>query len=267
MKKNLNAFLLALTFLTRLPLPSPVEPSPDVFSLALGYMPTVGLLIGAICGVWIAGSAFLFQNALLAALSGLVFGLVLTGALHEDGLADCADGMLGGYTKEQRLEIMKDSRHGTYGVIALWSILTAELLLISCLLKENFWEIILPLTITNGLGRVSQLTLATYLSYARVGPSRSASFFQSPSTSIFLLGSLPVIILTVLLLHRAGVFCLAAWGIVTLASGWYFREKIGGITGDCLGTASKLTQIACYLAIFLSNRVPIAHHLTTWPLP
>lgn len=257
MKKHFEAFGLAVTFMTRLPFPCPQTPSQPVFTLALGYMPFVGLIIGLLTALCLIGSVWLCQMETLSVLLTIIFSILLTGAMHEDGLADCADGMVGGYTVDKRLEIMKDSRQGTYGVIALWAILTLELTCLTMLLRGTLLAVAVLILVSHGLGRVSILLLSTFLPYARKKDSKSGSFFTEPSKIVCFAGLLPVLLTTLILMGTYGLICLGVCLLVSLLCALYFHGKIGGITGDCLGTASKFTQVGCYLAIIFCLRFQV----------
>jgi adenosylcobinamide-GDP ribazoletransferase len=116
MPRQLKLFFCALQFLTRLPVPSFVDFQSDWITRAARYYPLVGILVGAIsAGVLLAGGQV--WSGLLPALLAVAAGVLVTGGFHEDGLADTADGLGGGQAPARRLEIMKDSRVGTYGVL------------------------------------------------------------------------------------------------------------------------------------------------------
>src|SRR5690606_41658926 len=118
MLRQLQLLLAATQFLTRLPTPSPRGFEPDWITRSTRYFPLVGQGVGAICALaWLGGSA-IWRGA-VAAVVAVGVGVVITGAFHEDGLADTADGLGGGQTPQRRLEIMKDSRIGAYGAAAL----------------------------------------------------------------------------------------------------------------------------------------------------
>lgn len=118
MKEELRIFFTALMFYTRIPCPKNIDHSPEYLNKATRYFPLIGWIVGAISFVVYYLSLIVFDTS-LAVLFSLFAGVMITGAFHEDGLADVFDGFGGGWTKEKILEIMKDSRIGTYGVIAL----------------------------------------------------------------------------------------------------------------------------------------------------
>ena len=119
---ELVIFLLAVQFLTRLPVPNGVEFSQQRLAAAPRYYPLVGIVIGALSASVFFAATIIFPNtvSIILAITG---GVLFTGAFHEDGLADTFDGIGGGTTKERALTIMKDSRIGVYGAVALMSIM------------------------------------------------------------------------------------------------------------------------------------------------
>ena len=125
-KAELPAFLLALQLLTRLRLPIEVEYSPEAQRASPRWYPGAGVVIGVITGVIYGGAALLF-TPLLAVLISTAAGLIITGALHEDGFADACDGLGGVRPRERVLEIMRDSRIGTYGVVGLGMMLAVKI--------------------------------------------------------------------------------------------------------------------------------------------
>ena len=118
MKSEGASFLLAVQFLTRLPVDTAKLYSPNRMANAIRYYPLVGGLVGgASAGVFLLADTVF--PAALSVLFAMAAGLLITGAFHEDGLADTFDGIGGGLTRETALQIMKDSRLGTYGTLAL----------------------------------------------------------------------------------------------------------------------------------------------------
>ncbi|MDP2874707.1 MAG: adenosylcobinamide-GDP ribazoletransferase, partial [Holophaga sp.] len=117
----MRSLIAAIRFLTRIPVPGPDTHVEDI-SRAVGWFPLVGAGVGAAtAGIFIAGLKL--WPAPAAALLAVAAGLMLTGGFHEDGATDATDGLGGGWTRERVLEIMKDSRIGAYGAMALWCLL------------------------------------------------------------------------------------------------------------------------------------------------
>ena len=126
MKREAQAFLSAAQFLTRLPMPGWAGWEDGRLDRAAKYFPWIGALIGALCGLVFWGASLVFDGGVAAALA-LLSGALITGALHEDGLADTADGIGGGGDRTRRLAIMKDSRTGAFGALALILIVALKL--------------------------------------------------------------------------------------------------------------------------------------------
>ena len=246
-RRQLNIFLAAVMFLTRLPVGRFHEFREEDVAPSTIYFPVVGVLIGLAGGLALLMSAAL--PSFLAVLVSMLVTICLTGGLHEDGLADSADGLIGGQDPQRRLEIMKDSRIGAYGALALWFSLTAKLLLIESLVAVNLVTAVRAIVIAHCLGRTATVALLTCLPYARIEQSKSSSF----GNKVTFRQLAPVIVfavaLSLLLLGQQGVFCLAAAVVVAFGCGLYFKGKIGGITGDCLGAANQLVELSAYLSL------------------
>ncbi len=240
-RRSWNGLLTALEFLTRLPLPR-VAYYPDSLANALVWFPLVGLLIGA-GAVGVHALAAKGLSSLLAALVTLIYLVAITGALHEDGLADTADGLGGGWTRERSLAIMRDSRIGSYGAVAVILSLLARLLLLSSLPPANFARYALA---ANVLCRWSTLPLGYFLKPAREQDGQASRVAQRTSPSNLLLGSLLTAVFTGILLRGHWWQPTAAVLLVTVLSGAYFQRRLGGITGDCFGAANNLCEIAVY---------------------
>ena len=236
-------FLSAVQFLTRLPVPArPYDEG--ALSRALKFFPLVGVLVGAS-----AGALFLLFDPHLPRLATatlVVASLVLlTGALHEDGLADVADGFGGGWDKEQVLRILRDSRIGSYGGTALALSLLARVVLLAAAPRQS----VLALMVTaHMLCRWSTLPLSYFLPGARTGDDgQGARVAGRTSRGTLLAGSVFVVVVSVLLLRWHAVAPLLATTVLTFATALYYRRRIGGVTGDCFGATNQLCEIAVYM--------------------
>ncbi len=246
----------AFTFLTRLPLSRFASGDPEVMARATLLFPLVGLLIGSMVGLVFIGAAAVMPPS-LAVLATLVVGVLLTGGFHEDGLADVADST-GAFGREAKLKIMRDSRIGTYGALALILLIVARLMLLSDLVW-NTWGVVLgALIAAHALARWSSVLLMAWLPYARA-EATNKTIAQGVTTSGaaiasgFALGSVLIAVLVggPLLLVSVPVAVTAA-----LLSGWWFKRSFGGITGDCLGAANVVVEIAV-----LSSVVVLSAHV------
>ena len=153
--------LVATQSLTRIPAPSFTHYEPQWLHQSSRHFPAVGLLVGVLCALvfWLASMIF---TPLIAAVLSTVFGIKLTGAFHEDGLADTCDGLGGGLTRERTLTIMKDSRLGTYGTLGLTS---ALLIKITLLASMPMTTALVALIIGHSASRLLSISLITVLPY------------------------------------------------------------------------------------------------------
>jgi|SRR5580692_2541459 adenosylcobinamide-GDP ribazoletransferase len=239
--KGIDDFLVAVQFLTRLPVPR-VRFDPDSLSTAAKFFPLVGLMIGlGASGLQRIAAPHLSRP--LVALLVLTFLVLITGALHEDGLADAADGFGGGWNREQVLTILRDSRIGSFGALALIFSVLARFLLLSELPAGRLTAFIVSAHV---LCRWTALPLSYFLPPARESDGQGARIAQKISFVTLLLGTL---------LSFAIVFCFMRTGfwipalvsiVITVLTGLYYARRIGGVTGDCFGATNQLTEIAVY---------------------
>jgi adenosylcobinamide-GDP ribazoletransferase len=173
----------------------------------------------------------------------------VTGALHEDGLADAADGLAGGSTPAQRLAIMKGSAIGVYGAAALWFSLTAKLLLLGSLLERGTTVAICALIVANGMGRAGTVALLFACPYAREGESKASPFARNVGPRELVISLLPPVFSAFLFLGRDALACICGAGATVWATAVFYRRTIGGITGDCLGATNQLIELVCYLLL------------------
>lgn len=251
LKNEVNALKGALSVLTRIPVAHADRGHIPAVCTSARYFPLVGMLVALI--TWSLGIVLLpLFPPILAALGCLLGGILITGALHEDGLADTADGLIGGSTVESRLAAMKDSRLGTYGALGLWFALTAKLLALEALISQGTSIFLSGLLISHALGRFSCVALIFQLPYLQT----AASKFSLPGCSIgwttIAFGfALPAILPFLLVDARLGGLCLGAAGVTIWGMAYYCNAKLAGVTGDCLGAASQVTELACYIPFIL----------------
>ncbi|WP_306153259.1 adenosylcobinamide-GDP ribazoletransferase [Roseovarius sp. MMSF_3281] len=232
-------FPLALALLTRLPVH---VTSFERGARAAWAYPLVGLVTGGLAGV--AGLCALWFGlaAPLSALISLGILAVTTGAMHEDGLADTADGLWGGWDAARRLEIMKDSHIGTYGVIALLFSFSGRWAALWMLFEAGAASALTALLLAPMLSRAAMPALMTTLPHARDhGLSHSTG---RPSTSTAALGAVIAFTLGVFLLGWGILGALICVAIITFGVGAIARAKIGGQTGDILGATQQAVEIA-----------------------
>jgi adenosylcobinamide-GDP ribazoletransferase len=246
LRQELELFFGALSFFTRLPIPRRVGHSARQLHRASRYFPAAGLVVGLV-GALLWGAASLFWPRPIAILLALTATLWITGALHEDGLADMADGFGGTWEKARVLEIMKDSRVGVFGVIAL--ILTLLGRFAALLELPDAW-IMAAFLAGHAVSRFCAAVLLFQMKYAREDALSKAR----PLTTGMTRSDLGVAAFTALLPCLLLPFWNLFWGLLLAAAVtfWlasFFQRKIGGYTGDCLGATQQAAELAFYLGL------------------
>lgn len=244
MKQQLNLFFLALGFFSRIPMPAWISYSPENLNRASRYFTLVGWFLGGLVALVFITANFIFSTSISLWLA-MAFSLLLTGAFHEDGLADTADGFGGAFVREKKLSIMKDSRIGTYGATALVMALLGKYLL----LLENT-HIALSLFIAYALSRAVAASLVFDMQYVANddgSKSKPLANNQSKTDLIILLATcLPVFVLVA---WQQALLIIATAILVRYAAKFYFQKQIGGYTGDCLGAAQQISELAIYAVL------------------
>jgi adenosylcobinamide-GDP ribazoletransferase len=241
------AFGLAVRFLTRLPLGGGGY-TPERMAAATGYLPVVGVLIGLFAAAVFLAAARLFPPT-VAVILAIAATCLLTGALHEDGLADTADGLGGGATPERALEIMRDSRIGAYGALALGLTLALR---IAALAAMPAAAAAAALIAANGAGRASAVLVVAGSRYAR--PAGAGDFTAGGVGRSVLAVTL---VTTALCLGLVGI--AAGWGpaagatlglvLAHAASRVACERRLGGYTGDTLGATEQLGETGLVLGM------------------
>jgi adenosylcobinamide-GDP ribazoletransferase len=242
-RRELILALAAVQYFTRIPVPRFVGHSQAQLNDAARYFPLVGLIVGGVIAALLFGAAQLWPYS-VAVILAIAAGVLLTGAFHEDGLADAVDGLGGGFERDRRLAIMRDSRIGSYGSIAL---LLSFSLRFACLLAFPLAEAMALLIAAHVISRCGPVLLMRTLPYVREDDSRAKPLVTTLSRT-----SLIVALSTERPTSAASGLPQLALGVV-LAAGvlWYWRRLIrnliGGYTGDCLGAAQQLAELSLYL--------------------
>jgi adenosylcobinamide-GDP ribazoletransferase len=240
----LAPLLAAFTFLTRLPLPGSGQVNAEILARSAVWFPLVGAVVGGVGALVLAGAGRIWPPVVAGALS-LLATVVLTGAFHEDALADAADGLGGGRDRDRILEIMRDSRIGSYGAVALILVLSARLGCLAALIPLGGARALIGAHV---LGRWSSLPLLAWLPYARA-QGAGKPFVGAVTGWRLATGTvLTALLLVPALGPRALVAGLAA-AATTAVAGWYFRARLGGITGDCLGATNQVVELVTYLVV------------------
>ncbi len=249
LRAQLELFFIALGFFTRLPVPGWVEFSPEKLGQAARFLPWIGWIVGLI-GAGVYGLAVQVLPVDVAVVLAMAASIRATGAFHEDGWADTCDGLGGGWSREQILKIMKDSRIGSYGAIGLVLMLLAKYLALADLAAEQDYPLIVALLVAHPLSRLAAVSLMVVLDYARADVSaKSAPVARRPTLAELGVATLGGV-LPLLLLNAAEA--LSVLGLTALASVLAIRtfaRRLGGYTGDCLGATQQVAELFIYLAL------------------
>lgn len=252
---ELRLFFTALQFFTRLPIPAWVGYQPDWLQQSARYFPLVGLLVGALSALVLWMAQWIWPAPIAVGLA-IATGLLITGGFHEDGLADTFDGLGGAVSRERALAIMKDSRLGSYGALALIIVLGLRALCLVELATAQADAAALALCWVQGASRVAPLWLMHALPYG--GDAEHAK--AKPLATSISTGSLLVGLGWVLLAGAALVAWQPSWlwllsaasvaagGCCLWLQGWLDR-RLGGYTGDNLGASQQLSEVAALLAL------------------
>jgi adenosylcobinamide-GDP ribazoletransferase len=239
MNEWLDDFKIAVGFLTRLPMPHPDGATAN-FARAYRMFPVVGALIGAAIGLFCLALRQVGVPDLVAAALALGAGALLTGALHEDGLADVADGFGGGRDIEAKLAIMRDSRLGTYGAMALLVSFATRLAALAAI-PDGY--VVPSLIAAHALARGVLPAMALNLPYARQdGLARNGG--QPDPTAAAIAGALAFVIALASLSWTHALWAAVAAGISGFVVARLALRQIGGQTGDVLGGAEQVAETA-----------------------
>jgi adenosylcobinamide-GDP ribazoletransferase len=258
MKHEFRLFLTAVLFYTRLPVGGWVGHHPHYLHQATRYLPAIGWLVGSVSAFTFLGTAYLFSSS-LGILFSMIASILVTGAFHEDGFADVCDGFGGGWTKEAILEIMKDSRLGTYGVVGLILMLAVKyfsLLQLADFSQKQPPVLVLLFIVAHTLSRYTAATFIFTHPYVRFSQDSKVepvtlvagkyNFILAtvlafiPLLALVFLADKPLLLTVLLPLY------LLRWYL-----GRYFTKWIGGYTGDCLGATQQVCEVIIYLIIIL----------------
>ena len=238
----LRLLLVAGRFLTRLPLPEVAAGEGDLRRAAPAF-PLVGLVVAAAGTALRAGAAPLLGQV-AATVLGCAAMVMVTGALHEDGLADTVDGFWGGWDRERRLAIMRDSAVGTFGVLGLVGVTGLRVVLLAGLGLADFAR---AAACGHVLGRAAMLIAAAWLPPA--APGRGAQVSGRPSDLGAAVAAGTVGLTLGLAVRWWAPVVLAAGLAVTAGMVRLCRRRIGGVTGDTLGATCQLVELAAVAAV------------------
>lgn len=243
-RHELIAFLAAVRFFTRIPVSDRVPHTAESLNHSARYFPAVGLLVGTVSAMAFSMAAFVLPTQ-VAILIAMISSIYLTGAFHEDGLSDMTDGLGGGWDKMRILEIMKDSRVGSYGVIAITMALLGKFVLL-----DSFDPLWIPflLIAAHAFSRYCGVLIMAGLSYVREDTlSKSKPLATKLTRNALWVASAFGLLPLLLLPANAALMGVAVGLLATIWLGRKLQKWLGGYTGDCLGATQQLSELAFYL--------------------
>ena len=252
MKHELRLFFIALQFLTRVPIPGWVGFQPAWLHQSARHFPAVGLCVGALAAAVLWGAAH-FWSALIAVLLSLAATVWATGAFHEDGLADTCDGLGGAVTREKALEIMKDSRLGTYGAVALVLVLALKAAALHALAVRDLVAVLVLLPLAHAWSRTATVVLLRLLPYggdvehAKAKPLAQQIDGQGLALALMWAAIASAAALMFVPAEVLAWALLAAMVATAVMARW-LQRRLGGYTGDALGATQQFSELAIYLA-------------------
>lgn len=245
-RREFDVFLTALMFFTRIPVPKWMGYQYDAQYLqeSSRYFPLMGWIVGAWSGAVFLLASLVLPLSLAVPLS-IGASILLTGAFHEDGWADVCDGFGGGMTQMRVLDIMKDSRVGTYGSVALLMALSVKTIALMELAPHG--NLLVFLVVAHALSRLAATTLIFTHEYVRANEDSKAK----PLATHIGFGSLAMAALFGLapffLLSPVMLWALPVTVLITAWMARWFVRRIGGYTGDCLGAVQQVTEVGIYV--------------------
>lgn len=251
MKSEVRIFFTALMFYTRIPCPSFTDHSEEYLNKATRYFPLIGWIVGAAAALTIYLLHLILPLSVCVVLS-LLTSVLVTGAFHEDGLADVCDGFGGGWTSTKILDIMKDSRVGTYGVVGLMIVFMLKLSSTLELAQLDFSFAIKTIFLAHVLSRFIAESIIFTHEYAREdATSKIKPIAKRIGVKNLFISSI-ITLPAFLLFDSAWVFVvfIPAY-LIKIYLARYFTKWIGGYTGDCLGATQQITEVIIYISMLI----------------
>ncbi len=250
---ELRLFLVALQFLTRVPVPAGMGWQPQWLHQSARHFPGVGALVGCVAAAVLWAAAHVFSAA-VAVLLSMAVTIWLTGAFHEDGLADTCDGLGGAVTRERALAIMKDSRLGTYGTVGLLLVLALKAAALHSLATRDLVVTLALLPLAHAVSRGCTVALLRWMPYGGdIEHAKAKPMAQQVDARTGFIALLWVVLAGAVATQWVKSAALAAAAVaVVLATAWMARwlhQRLGGYTGDGLGATQQFSELAIYLAV------------------
>lgn len=254
----MNSFLIGLQFLTRIFVVRQSVWTEQSFGESVKFFPAVGAVLGAICAV-VVGVLNFFTAGNLPLLTGAVgFAslIILTGGIHCDGLMDSADGLFSGREREKILAIMKDSRAGSFGVVAMILVAALEISTLAELSRLSTQFLCAAVYSAPIIGRLMMVVTIGAFPYARAtGMGKAFAQFTTRRTIFFAAAETILLLLPLCSVSEIFFLYAAAAGLVALLVTWRFANfatgKIGGVTGDIYGAVTTLAEMFALITFLL----------------
>lgn len=244
----MKSFILGLQFMTRIPIPITIEVHREDFQKIVKFFPVIGLIIG-LFEAFIYYILNRFSTHMLASFTVVVAHIIITGAMHIDGLGDTADGIFSARSREKMLEIMKDSRLGTFGALAIVVVVIGKIIMLNEMPQNNT---IIVVILAPVIARTMNIFLMYNQKYARATEGMGDLFIgvlkKENAIIALILGGL----LTIVLGQFYGIKMFITSLIFTIVFRNYIEARIGGITGDILGASDELNEFLIYFVMCIN---------------
>ncbi len=241
LRHHADALLVAAGFLTVVPVPAGQSRSRTSLAEAVAYFPVVGALLGSFVAGLDSAYGHVFPRPVASAMDLMLFA-ALTGGMHLDGLMDSLDGLFGGHDRERRLEIMRDSRVGSFGVIGALQVLLLEYAALSTLAGQHRAAALIA---APTLGRWSMALAVWAFPYARETGRGTA--FKTGLSAYHVVQAGCWTLLIVSAVGCAGVRLVAITAVAVLILGRWIRQRLGGLTGDTYGAACEIATALTFV--------------------
>lgn len=252
---SMNSFLIGLQFLTRLFIVKQSVWTEQSFGESVKYFPAVGAVLGLICAVVVGVVNYLCLPMFTGAI-GFASLIILTGGIHCDGLMDSADGLFSGREREKILDIMKDSRAGSFGVVAMILVAVLEVSTLAELARLSTWWLCTAIYSAPIIARLMMVMTIGAFPYARPsGMGKAFADFTTRRTIIFAAGESLLLLLPLLIISEIFFLSALTASLIALIVAWKFAtfatEKIGGVTGDIYGAVTMLAELFVLITFLL----------------
>ena len=238
-------------FYTRIPVPKSIGYSGVNLNKATRYLPLIGILVGSV-GAFVFYMANDVLSTEASVLCSIIATILLTGAFHEDGFADSCDGLGGGYSKEKILEIMKDSKIGTYGVLGLVLLILTKIFLLTEICPSQISIVIIAAHAFSRLNPVILMYISKYVRNDETSKSKDTT--KEKSISILLIALIFSVLPLFLLHYTIILFVVITLFLILIYFRYYIHKKLGGYTGDLLGALQQISEVGFYIAVILAEK-------------